>query len=533
MLVGLGAAVVLLLAVVGIGSTLFLSIKLEKTARLQKARDAIAGLGQQARLHETQRHWAEAIAALGTALEVLGNQPELRDEDLRQDIEGQMARITARQAAARQAQDRARRLLHLENEALFYWAPFTGLDPVVNQARLLAAAREALDLYGLAGDHEPPGGVMAMLEQDRPHLPAADLDELASACHELLLVWAEAEASGTPGADVKKGQRRQQAFRALPLLERAIRLGRACGLETGTYSLREARYESWSRGKDFTPTPEQLAANRPRTALDWFQAGLESYRAGQRKEAAAACTEALLREPRHFRARYVRALCQLQDRQWADARESLTLCLDRRHDFVWALLLRGFAVSELAHRDGSAELFAAARADLDHALQQDRTPLAQWVGRVNRGVLFIRQRQWPKAIADLQEAIRLKDDGYPAYLNLARAYQGSQQGDKALAVLTQAIGKAPRLAVLHKERARLHQERNDLPAARADFEEVVRLEAVGGGSPRLAGILLELGLLLKRSGDPVAALQRYDEALKAPQPDDLETYFFLGQGCWA
>ena len=256
------------------------------------------------------------------------------------------------------------------------------------------------------------------------------------------------------------------------------------------------------------PGPGEKTSPRPRSSWPptgrglrgWLQAGLESYRAGQRKEAAAACTEALLREPRHFWARYVRALCQLQDRQWADARESLTLCLDRRHDFVWALLLSRFCRERTGPPRRHAELFAAARADLDHALQQDRTPLVQWVGRVNRGVLFIRQRQWPKAIADLQEAIRLKDDGYPAYLNLARAYQGSQQGDKALAVLTQAIGKAPRLAVLHKERARLHQERNDLPAARADFEEVVRLEAVGGGSPRLAGILLELGLLLKAAG---------------------------------
>jgi tetratricopeptide (TPR) repeat protein/tRNA A-37 threonylcarbamoyl transferase component Bud32 len=527
-LVGLVAAVIVLAAVVGVGSALFLSWKLERAVALQRTRDEVGGLVQQALRHEADRRWAEARADLGTALKVLGNQPDLRGDDLKQTIEDHLARVTAAQAAASEALDRRGRFLRLDNEALFYWTPFTGLDHPGNQARLLAAARAALDLYGLAGDDEPPGGVISVLEQDRPHLPPADHAELASACHELLLVWAEAAASGTPGADVPKEQRQQQARRALVLLQRARRLGRACGLESGTYALREARYQAWGKGEEFTPTPEQRAGGRPRSALDWFQAGLESYRAGRLQAAAAACEEALRREPRHFWARYVQALCQLQAGQWADGRASLTICLHQREDFVWARLLRGLAASELGHRDGSAELFAAARADLDQALQQDRTKLAQHVGLVIRGVLFIHQREWQEAIKDLQEAIRRKDDGYQAYLNLAQAHRGLREGDKALAVLTRAIGKAPGQAVLYEDRARLYQERKELAAARADFEQAVTLEEAGGASPRLAGVLLELGLLLERGGESEAALQRYDQALKI-QPDLVLAHRFRGE----
>jgi len=522
---GLSAVTLLLVLVIGIGSALYLSVENVRIRKTQKTREEVIGLLNQADQHERARRWTDANTVLNRAQAVLRNQPDLHDEDLEQAIEGQLARITSQQAAESQVRGRHKKFLPLHDEALFYWTPFTGLDMVSNQARLLEAVRAGLALYGLAGDSDPPGGVTAVLEQDRPHLISVEHTELAAACHELLLVWAEAEASGTPGTNVTREQRQQQAHQALALLERAALLGKACGLKSGLYLLRKARYQAWSKGEGFTPTPEQLAASRPQSGLDWFQAGLERYRAGQLKASAVACEEALQRDPKHFWARYVQALCQLQDGKWADGRAALTICLHQRPDFVWARLLRGLAAGKLATRHGDADLFAVALADLDQALRQDRTPLVQYVGLVNRGVLFIEQRKWPEAIKDLREAIRLKDDGYQGYLNLAQAHQGAKEWDEALTMLNQAIDKTPRLAVLYESRARLHRERKDTAAARADFEKAIGLEPPANVSLRLAGVLLELGRLLEQGGDAAAALKRYDEALKVQSDNALAHRF--------
>lgn len=519
----LTALTLLLLLVIGIGSVLYLSVENFRLHKTQDARAEVLGLLNQAEQYEMERRWAEADTALKRAQAVLRNQPDLNDKDLSQAIEQRLTGVQTQQIALDQAQDRQRMFWQHHDEGLFYWTPFTGLDFAANQTLLREAVRAALDLYGLAGDSAE--SMTVVLDRDRPHLATEEHTELGVACHELLLVWAEAEASGTPGARPTREQKQQQAQLALALLERGERLGQACGLKTRTHLLRKARYEAWARGEVFTPTREQQAASQPESALDWFQVGLERYRAGQFKAGATALEETLRLDPRHFWARYVQSLCHLQDGQWADGRAALTVCLQQRPKFVWARLLRGFAAGKLAARDGG--LYTVARVDLNQALQQDSSPLVQYVGLVNRGVLFIQQQQWPEAIADLHEAIRRKDDGYQGYLNLAQAYQGAKQRDEAMAVLSQAIDKAPQLAVLYEARARLHRERKDAAAARADFEKAISLELPGNASPRLAGVLVELGRLLEASGDAAAALERYDQVLKV-QPD-----FALAHRCRA
>jgi len=532
---GLVAVCLLLAVVVGIVSTLYLSVKnaaiwdrLVRQEKSQKTREEVSGLLQQAEKPEKERRFAEANTVIDLAEAALRNQPDLRAPDLEQKIERHRAMIKP----GLQARSRLEQFTPLRDEALFHETHFTGLDLAQNQARLRDALGKALDLYGLAGGSNPAGGVTDLVKQDRAYLTEAEHAELTAACYELLLVWAEAEAAGTLGAKEPREQRKQQARLALALLERADLLGRAYGLETRVYHLLKARCEAWSKGEEFTPAQaRQLLAGRPQGVLDSFLAGLESYKAGQYKEAAVDCEEALRLDSRHFWARYTLALCQLRDGKWVDARASLTVCLQQR-DFVMARVLRGFAASSQAAGKNNASLFADARADLDQALRQDCTPLVQYVGRVNRGVLFIQQRQWQEAIEDLQEAIRLQPDSYVGYVNLAQAHQGLKQWDKALAVLNQAIGKAPGVGLVYETRARVRRERQDQAAARADFEKAIALEPAGSASPRLAGMLVELGRLLERGGNPRAALERYDAALKA-QPDYALAHRFRAEALLA
>jgi len=525
---GLIALLLLLSLVIGIGSALYLSVEKVRLGKKQEARNYFDRRLEEAEEHKKDRHWAQANDALNLAEAALRNQPDLLAPDLEQKIRSHRVVVDA----GLQAQDRLGRFTLLRDEAHFHDTHLTGLDLAQNQARLRDAIGQALDLYGLASTGNPGSDVTALLKKDRPYLTEAGHAELIAACYELLLVWAEAETASPPGAKESREQRQQQARRALVLLERAGQLGRAYGLETRVYHLAKARCEAWSKGEEFTPAQvRQLLAGRPQGVLDSFLTGEVSYKAGQYKEAIAACEEALRLDLRHFWARYTLALCQLRTGQWADARASLTVCLQQR-DFVMARVLRGFAASSQAAGKNNASLFADARADLDQALRQDCTPLVQYVGRVNRGVLFIQQRQWQEAIEDLQEAIRLQPDSYVGYVNLAQAHQGLKQWDKALAVLNQAIGKAPGVGLVYETRARVRRERQDQAAARADFEKAIALEPAGSASPRLAGMLVELGRLLERGGNPRAALERYDAALKA-QPDYALAHRFRAEALLA
>ena len=75
---------------------------------------------------------------------------------------------------------------------------------------------------------------------------------------------------------------------------------------------------------------------------------------------------------------------------------------------------------------------------------------------VNRGALRLQRRELPAAIADFQEAVRLKPTLFSAYTQLAGALR--QQGllDQALDQLTRAIDLRPEgeyLASLYRTRA--------------------------------------------------------------------------------
>src|SRR5262249_26009820 len=130
---------------------------------------------------------------------------------------------------------------------------------------------------------------------------------------------------------------------------------------------------------------------------------------------------------------------------------------------------------------------------------------------VNRGVLLFRQGRYGDAIADLQQALVIKDDSFSAYLNLAEVYQAQHRWPEALAELNRALDKATRTApqmlpLLYHTRAQHYILRKDYPAARPDLERAIQLEPEDSQSPRLAGDLVELARLQYRA-------KEYDEAL--------------------
>jgi tetratricopeptide (TPR) repeat protein len=494
--------------------------ELERVRKQEGARERVRQFLLRARQHEAGGDWAAANTELEKAREALAAEPDLPADDLRAEAERRLA-------AARQ-RDRARKRLRdfqsPYHDARFYLTAFTGLDSAASGAKTRTAIRKALAIYGLAGESDPPDRPLALLERDRPHLGAAEHARLTAACYELLIIWAETEAAPPSGRARAEGESRR-AGKALALLARAERLGRAYGLETRTYHLRKVRYTAQGKGEPFDPARlDPKAPARPTGALDWFLDGLERYRVAGRAEqferAAQSCREALRQERNHFWARYVLALCHLRLGHWVEGKAELTVCvhLNPKPEFVWPRLLRGFAASELGVTKTDGRLaeaeFRTAEEDFDFALKQDKDPLVQYVGLTNRGVLNIRRKQWADAVADLRRAVKLNPKAFQAYANLGQALQGEKKWVQAKGALDQAIERAPHLAFLYENRARLHWLRERWAAARADFERAIAREPRGSTSDRLVENLVRLGRLLHRDGQYPKALAAYDRALR-------------------
>lgn len=509
--------------------------KLQKAAAEERVLSAGSlTLGRVQQMMEAEQ-WSAADGELAGAVAALAVLPQLRDHPLRQqllDIQEQVQRKQAEQEQRRQAAQHSRDFETVYEDALFYETLFTGLSPADNRGQALAVIRSALGIY------DPDGkGTFAVLKRDRPYLQTADDHRLTVACYELLLIWAQIEATPPPDVPETSDQNRQRAERALTLLAHAASLGRVEGLPERTYRLRLARYKAQSQGQ--TQAPAQTKAARedePRGALDWFLVGLEQYQAGQYESARQSCDEVLRLQDSHFWARYVRALCQLRRGRWFESKEELTRCVNRRPEFDWPLLLRGFAASELGfrsaqqaeragreqgpdstlvqmYRSAAGAEFASAQADLDSALARKLDPQARYVALANRGTLWIRQQRWDDASRDLESAIRLDPAAYPAYVNLSQAQQGVGQSQMALETLNQAIQLAPDLPELYVSRGRLHRDDKRPALARADYERALALEPKGSNEDRLLRTLTELGELLHKEGEYQAALARFDRAV--------------------
>jgi serine/threonine protein kinase/tetratricopeptide (TPR) repeat protein len=502
--------------------------ELDRVREQEGARERGSRTLLRAQQHEAAGDWAEAHTELARAQEALDAQPDLRADELRADVRQRLAaarRHLQDQEQRRQADERLREFRASHDNALFYQTLFTGRDAADNRAKTRDAARAALALYGLDGEADPAAGAPPLLERDRPYHTDTEHAELAGACYELLLLWADAEA------DPEK---------TLALLDRAAWLGRAYGLESRTYHRTKARCLARRRGEPFDPArAEDGLPATPAGALDWFLEGLDRYRAGDYDGAGAACREVLRQERTHFWARYVQALCELRAGRWVEARADLTVCANLRPEFVWPKLLRGFAASELGATDADGRLaaaeFRAAEDDLDAALKQDPDPVVQYVGLTNRGVLNVRRRHWDDAVRDLRAAVDVNPGGYQGYVDLAQALQGAGRSDDAVAALDRAVQLAPDLAVLYESRARLQLLRKDRAAGRADFEQAVAREEKGGSPDRLVNDLVELGRLLHREGRYAEALARYDRALRLrpesvpAQRSRAETLLALGR----
>jgi serine/threonine protein kinase/Tfp pilus assembly protein PilF len=452
---------------------------------------------------------------LTKALTILRSEPRLTAlreaaESLLADVDQKLIAVADRLAS----RERLTHFVDLRDEAQFLGTLYTGMDLAANLQASREAVHEALAVYGVSATYENT------LTVDE-HLDESEQTQICGDCYQLLLILAETEAQSSAVLD-EQGQR-HQLEEALRVLDQAPRFG----TPSKAYHLRRARYLH-SLGDHAAATQEESLAEAAEVsdALDHFLIADELYRRGEYDVAISEFEQVLQSQPDHFWAQYLSGLCLLRQHRPAEARSHLTACLAQGRAFVWLYLLRGFANGEL-------KAFDAADADFRKALQMPLDENSRYVLFVNRGVLRIRQDRFEDAIADLNEAIKLKPTEYQAFVNLAQAYRRQNDLDLAIAQLDLAITIQPSLDQLYRLRARLHVERNESDAALDDFDTAIRLASAN--SPLLADDYVERGRLLLLVGKHEAALASLDAALRLREAHSLaqrlraETLFRLGR----
>jgi tetratricopeptide (TPR) repeat protein len=367
------------------------------------------------------------------------------------------------------------------------------MDLAANLKATRVVVERALAVYSISAKGQGKPALDAYLGEARKK-------EVLSDCYQLLLIRAETEAqSASLGPSSGQEPRLREALR---LLEQSLRFGPP----SRAYHLRAARYRRLLGDTAGARREETAAAGVPvRDVLDHFLVGDEYYRRGAFDDAIREFTRVLDRQPGHFWAEYLSALCLLRLKRPAEARTQLGACLAQRADFVWIYLLRSIAHGELQD-------FEAAEADLKKALALPLDDSARYVLLVTRGVQRVRQKRFEDAVADLKEAIARKPKEYQAHVNLATAYHRLKKPDEALAELNRAVDLEPTLARLYRLRALLYVERNEPAKALADLDQAVRRE--NPASPDYPDHLVERGRLLLQARKHADALASFDDALR-------------------
>jgi tetratricopeptide (TPR) repeat protein len=426
-------------------------------------------------------------------------------------VEGKLREQDAQrksEALRRDFQYRRKRVAVLRDEVLFHEIDFVEGSRDANRAAIRQAAPAALGKFGLTADQRPADAVHC-LEAWRPHAdPPEQLAEVAGDCYQILLVWAEEEA--TPGD-------RPAAGRAVQMLAVAEALADTYHLPTPrAFHDRRCRYLTITGDENGSRAAKARARDTSAdTVLDLFLTALDHYRQGDAAGSASACERVLLRQPAHFWAQYLDALCDLRSHNWRGARKGFTTCLALRPepDFVWARLLRATA-------EGQLDEFEAAEEDFTRVLGETDDTLARFVVLTNRGEMRLRRKRWEHAVADLRRAIELRPGAPEGYLNLAQAYGRHNQWDAAVEELDKAVACRPNDPQLYHTRAKAQESRRDWQAARGDLEQAIAHEPRG---ERLASYHTELAGLQFRAREYNAALASCNHALRV-QPGYAPAY---------
>jgi len=154
--------------------------------------------------------------------------------------------------------------------------------------------------------------------------------------------------------------------------------------------------------------------------------------------------------------------------------------------------------------------YERAIADLNEAIRLDPKSA---VAYNNRGSAYAFQGDIDRAIADFSEAIRLDPKFAAAYNNRGFAYLNQGRTDRAIADFDEAIRLDSKFADAYSNRGKLYQMQGNNDRAIADLSEAIRLD------PKSADAYYNRGLAYLYSGDLAKALADVSEASELDPQD--------------
>ena len=167
-------------------------------------------------------------------------------------------------------------------------------------------------------------------------------------------------------------------------------------------------------------------------------------------------------------------------------------------DRAFALNNRGFAYDVKGDHD-------RAIADYNEAIRLKPDDAAVFN---NRGFVYDKMGDHDRAIADYNEAIRLKPDLANAFNNRGATYEAKGDHDRAIADYAQAVHLKPDYAIAFKNRGLAYNAKGDRDLAIADFNEAIRLK------PDYAVAYNDRGRVYEAKGDHDRAIADYNEAIR-------------------
>lgn len=142
------------------------------------------------------------------------------------------------------------------------------------------------------------------------------------------------------------------------------------------------------------------------------------------------------------------------------------------------------------------------------ARAKQETKRDQLTAYVNRGSAYLARREFDRAIADYDRALRLDKNLATAYGGRARAYRGKGDLEKALSDFDEAVKLDPKSAQLRFDRGAVYEAKGDVDRAIVDYNEAFER------APGSASAYNNRGVLLSAKGDYDKALADFSKAIE-------------------
>jgi len=139
----------------------------------------------------------------------------------------------------------------------------------------------------------------------------------------------------------------------------------------------------------------------------------------------------------------------------------------------------------------------------------------------HRGRAWHEQREYEKALADLNEAIRLESDHSAWYSNRGMTYDRLGEYDRAIGDYGEAIRRDPKDAQSFNNRGLAYRGKKDNALAINDFSQAIRLDS------KLADAYFNRGNAFKGKKEYTLAVSDYNEAIRL-DPNWADVYFNRG-----